>query len=82
MEVQTAYCSALDRQVEVVPLSEFPAEARPADYPEDTLICLDYGAYCTGSMCPLFRIPTSEMKELLAAAGILEEDPSAAAPGA
>jgi hypothetical protein len=27
------------------------------------VVCLAYGEHCTGSMCPLFDIPTEEMKE-------------------
>lgn len=51
-----AYCSACDRPVPV----DFRALADPAvrrvtDDPAE-LVCLEYPARCTGSMCPMFSI--------------------------
>jgi len=66
MRIRTAYCSACDRNVRVVVRSEVeerePANARRAS----DLVCLEYGDTCTGDMCPLFHIPTEQMRENLA----------------
>ena len=71
MKIRTAYCSARDRDVRVVvrgemedppalewPGSEDPLRPGPAD-----LICLEYGESCTGDLCPLFEVPTEQMRE-------------------
>ena len=65
MKIQHAYCSACDRQVEVVIYEE--AEEGDGESTPDAskVVCLAYGEQCTGSMCPLFDIPTEEMKERL-----------------
>jgi len=51
-----AYCSACDRPVPV----DYRALLHPGTghVPEDPseLICLEYPARCTGSMCPMFSI--------------------------
>lgn len=57
MKTQHAYCSACDRQVEVM-VSE---SASTSD--ASKVVCLAYGEQCTGSMCPLFDVPTEQMKE-------------------
>ncbi|HKK08030.1 MAG TPA: hypothetical protein VKA44_04030 [Gemmatimonadota bacterium] len=64
MRMYRAYCSACDRPVRVIPLSEFPEDVRPEHVSESSVVCLDYGEECTGALCPLFEVPTSEMREL------------------
>jgi len=64
MRMYRAYCSACDRPVRVIPISEFPSEVRPEHASESSVVCLDYGDECTGALCPLFEVPTSEMREL------------------
>lgn len=62
MKTYHAYCSACDQQVPVV--AEGGSEGgglRPAD-PSD-LTCMAFGEACTGDMCPLFGVPTDEMRE-------------------
>ena len=61
MKTQHAYCSACDRQVEVMVTEEAQESAPTSDSLK--VVCLAYGEQCTGSMCPLFDIPTEEMKE-------------------
>lgn len=63
MEIRTAYCSACDRNVRVV----MKPRAADAEGPPDAsdLICLEYGESCTGDMCPLFDVPSEQMKENL-----------------
>lgn len=63
MDVRTAYCSACDRNVRVVLK---PGAERSADAPRASdLVCLEYGDQCTGDMCPLFDVPSDEMRKNL-----------------
>jgi hypothetical protein len=64
MEVRTAYCSACDRNVRVMVKPEALEEGSDGHDPSD-LVCLEYGESCTGDMCPLFDVPTEQMKENL-----------------
>lgn len=64
MRMYRAYCSACDRPVRVIPITEFPRDVRPEHASESAVVCLDYGEECTGALCPLFEVPTSEMREL------------------
>lgn len=64
MDKHLAYCSACDRQVEVV--VNPGARTNPTTgEPEDEVICLELGETCTGSMCPMCDVPTDEMKQSL-----------------
>lgn len=64
MDKHLAYCSACDRQVEVV--VNQGARTNPATgEKEDEVICLEMGESCTGSMCPMCDVPTDEMKQSL-----------------
>ena len=64
MDKHLAYCSACDRQVEVVVNQE--ARTNPVTgEKEDEVICLEMGESCTGSMCPMSDVPTDEMKQSL-----------------
>ena len=75
MEVHLAYCSGCDRQVRVVVNPKVVEEGREAT--ADDLICLEHGEACTGSLCPIFGVPTEEMEarygDLLAQARKEEE---------
>jgi hypothetical protein len=70
MEVRTAYCSACDRNVRVVlkPGADDEGQAPEAS----DLICLEHGETCTGDMCPIFDVPTEQMRENLKR--LLEEE--------
>lgn len=63
MRTQKAYCSACDRQVEVLVPDDLPAGALPSAHDASNCVCLEYGETCTGSMCPLFDVPTPQMEE-------------------
>jgi hypothetical protein len=64
MDRHLAYCSACDRQVEVV--VKHGARTNPeTGQPEDEIVCLEMGESCTGSMCPMCDVPTEEMKRSL-----------------
>jgi len=63
MRTQKAYCSACDRQVEVVVPEDLPEGSLPSAHDPANCICLEYGETCTGSLCPLFEVPTEQMAE-------------------
>lgn len=63
MRVQYAYCSACDRQVQVMVKDEVPEGQIPSAADASNAVCLAYGEWCTGSLCPLFAVPTEQMKE-------------------
>lgn len=65
MEVRTAYCSACDRNVKVVVKPEAATGSGPRPFDPSDLACLEYGEMCTGDMCPLFDVPTDQMRENL-----------------
>jgi hypothetical protein len=61
MDKHRAYCSACDRQVDIVVRPG--ARTNPVTgEAEDEIICLEMGESCTGSMCPMCDVPTDEMK--------------------
>jgi len=64
MEKHLAYCSACDRQVEVVVNAGARTNPETGEQ-EDEVICLEMGESCTGSMCPMCDVPTEEMKRSL-----------------
>lgn len=64
MDKHRAYCSACDRQVEVVVKPGGRTNPVTGEA-EDEIICLEMGESCTGSMCPMCDVPTEEMKRNL-----------------
>lgn len=63
MKTQKAFCSACDRQVEVVVPEDLPEGSLPSAHDPSSCICLEFGESCTGSLCPLFDVPTGQMEE-------------------
>lgn len=63
MKIQKAYCSACDRQVEVVVRDDLPEGTLPSARDPASCVCMEYGETCTGSLCPLFDVPTDQMEE-------------------
>lgn len=60
IDAHLAYCSGCDRKVRVI---VDPRVLAAGDEPTaDDLICLEHGDTCTGELCPLFEIPSEEMK--------------------
>lgn len=64
MAMRTVYCSACDRNVVIM---EAAGEARPYALNEDgsSDVCLDYGANCTGEMCPILAVPSAQVRDNL-----------------
>lgn len=66
MKTHVAYCSACNREVEVMlPPNHVPG-IHPGAHDAEACICLAHGEHCTGSFCPLFSVPPDEMAEALA----------------
>ena len=61
IDAHLAYCSGCDRKVRVVVNPRAAKEGREATAAD--LICLEHGDTCTGDLCPLFDVPSAEMKE-------------------
>lgn len=61
MPVQMAWCSGCDRNVRVTVHPRVAREGREPT-PED-LVCLEHGDACTGDLCPIFDVPSEEMKK-------------------
>jgi len=68
MKVQSAYCSACDRDVRIVmpvePVFDGQANLRDAE-----IVCLEIGHQCTGAMCPIGAQPPAVMAVRLIQSG-------------
>lgn len=57
---RTTYCPAHDREVPVL-LREGVSDTDIAHlHATGAFLCLDYGVRCTGEMCPLMAVPTTD----------------------
>jgi hypothetical protein len=65
MEARLAYCATCDRPVRVLVKNDAPAWPTPYDPVASDIVCLEHGDTCTGEMCPIFDVPSAEMKEHL-----------------
>jgi hypothetical protein len=72
MQSQIAYCSACDQDVHVV-VTDGPTHEGQAPLADAQIVCLDFGARCTGSMCPMFGLPRILMGVRLAQSGLRPE---------
>jgi hypothetical protein len=61
IDAHLAYCSGCDRQVRVIVSPAVLREGREAT--QGDLICLEHGDTCDTDLCPLFNVPSAEMKE-------------------
>lgn len=65
MDPQMAYCATCDRPVRVVLKSEVASRPGGEVTPDD-VVCLDHGEVCgSGTVCPIFDVPSDEMKKKL-----------------
>lgn len=61
MKTQIAYCSACDRDVQVI-LPVVPLHDAQAPVGDAEIVCLEVGERCTGSLCPVGAVsPTAMM---------------------
>ncbi len=65
METRMAYCATCDRPVRVLVKKEASDWPSPKDPNPDDIVCLEHGETCTGGMCPIFSVPSEEMKAKL-----------------
>lgn len=66
MEARLAYCATCDRPVRVLVRKEAPSWPTPYEPDPGDIVCLEHGESCTGAMCPIFELPTDQMRENLA----------------
>ena len=64
MDKQWAYCSACDRQVEVVVKASGRVDPVTGEA-VDELVCLEVGDTCTGALCPITDATPEELRENL-----------------
>jgi hypothetical protein len=69
MKVQTAYCSACDRDVRVVWTPDAGHDTQ-APITDSECICLEMGVKCTGAMCPVGAQPPAVMAARLVRSGL------------
>ena len=61
LHIHKAWCSGCDRAVQVTVHPRVIEEGREPTAAD--LICLEHGEACTGALCPIFGVPSEEMKE-------------------
>lgn len=67
MEQRMAYCATCDRPVRVMVTKDV---APGAEVNPDDVVCLDHGEVCgAGTVCPIFNVPSEQMKKNLDALG-------------
>jgi len=72
MEQRMAFCATCDRPVRVMVKGDVGAggEVNP-----DDVVCLDHGEVCgSGTICPIFEVPSEQMKQNLEALGQAGEE--------
>ena len=67
METRMAYCATCERPVRVLVKKEAPAWPSPQEMYPTNVVCLEHGETSTGAMCPIFDVPSEQMKENLEA---------------
>jgi hypothetical protein len=65
MDIRKAYCATCDRSVRVLVKKEAAAWPSPQEPDMEDIVCLEYEETCTGGMCPIFGVPSDEMKKKL-----------------
>ena len=61
MKTQTAYCSACDRDVQIL-VTDAPLQDAQAPVADAEIVCLEVGERCTGNLCPVGAVsPTAMM---------------------
>ena len=64
METRMAYCATCDRPVRVLVKTATPSSSDVQVIDPSDIVCLDHGEACSaGTICPIFDVPSEEMKE-------------------
>lgn len=80
MRTKLAYCSARDQDVRIA-WTNIPTQSGHANIPDSPeVVCLDYGEYCTGELCPMFGRLRILMAVRLARSGLREDWETIEAP--
>jgi hypothetical protein len=69
MNITTMYCSGCDHEVAVIVTDAAPSDAQ-ANVTGSEIACLEVGAHCTGSLCPLGATEPSTMVHRLLRNGL------------
>ena len=69
MNTHRAYCSACDREVNIV-ITDEPLEQGQAPISGAEVVCLDIGERCTGALCPIGATPPVVMAARLVRNGM------------
>ncbi|HEU4995574.1 MAG TPA: hypothetical protein VFT29_12180 [Gemmatimonadaceae bacterium] len=69
MKTQTAYCSACDRDVNIV-ITDEPSQDGQANLHESEIVCLEIGSQCTGGLCPVGATSSAVMAARLIRNGL------------
>jgi hypothetical protein len=69
METRMAYCSACDRDVQILVTDTAEHDAQ-APIPDAEVVCLEIGVRCTGGMCPVGAVSAAAMKSRRIRAGV------------
>jgi len=69
MKTQTAYCSACDKDVRIV-ITDEPSHDGQASLHDSEIVCLEIGAHCTGSLCPVGATAPAVMAARLIRTGL------------
>jgi hypothetical protein len=70
MQAKTVYCSACDRDVDIV-ITDEPSQDGHANLHDSEVVCLEIGHKCTGSLCPVGATPPIVMAARLVRNGLL-----------
>ena len=64
MHTRMAYCATCDRPVRVLVKTDAPPSGDLQAIDPSDIVCLDHGEACSaGTICPIFDVPSEEMKE-------------------
>jgi hypothetical protein len=69
MQTHRAYCSACDRDVNIV-ITDEPIDQGQAPISGSEVVCLDIGERCTGALCPIGATPPVVMAARLVRNGL------------
>jgi len=61
MKTQLAYCSACDRDVQVL-VTDTTLQDGQANIPDAEVVCIEIGQHCTGTLCPVGGVSTAAMR--------------------
>jgi hypothetical protein len=69
MTNQTAYCSACDKDVQIV-ITDEPSQDGHANVHDSEIVCLEIGETCSGALCPIGATAPSVMAARLVRNGL------------